>query len=433
MVSAVCPRCHILLVEASSSYMTDLGTAVNTAASLGASAISNSYGGSEYSSETTDESTYYNHPGINVTVSSGDNGYGVEFPAASRYVTAVGGTSLTTTSNTRGWSETAWSGAGSGCSAYVPQPAWQTVPAGCARRTVADVSAVADPNTGVAVYDSLPYSGQSGWMVFGGTSVASPVVAGVDALSSAARSLGFPYANPSQFFDVVGGSNGRCSTTYLCTAVSGYDGPTGMGSPNGAGSVAPPTAPPANTSSPAITGSAVQGQTLTASSGVWTNAPTSYSYQWQSCASSCASVGSNSSTYLVQPTDVGNTIDVIVTATNGVGSSSATSASTPRVAAGQADFTISAPSAASVRRYSSTQLSVTVNPVNGFASPTTMSVSGLPSGVSPSWSSNPATPGRSTLLRFTASRARLGTFAVTIKGAAGTLTHTTTTRLTVTR
>ena len=194
MVSAVCPSCHILLVEANSSYMSDLGKAVNTAASLGASAISNSYGGGEYSGETLDESSYFNHPGINVTVSSGDNGYDVEFPAASQYVTAVGGTSLTkTTTNTRGWAEVAWSGAGSGCSAYEPKPAWQSTPAGCSRRVVADVSADADPNTGVAVYDSLSYQGYSGWMVFGGTSVASPVVASVDALSSTARGLAFPY------------------------------------------------------------------------------------------------------------------------------------------------------------------------------------------------------------------------------------------------
>ena len=118
MVSAICPSCHILLVEANSASYADLGTAVDTAASLGANAISNSYGGGESSLETGYDS-YYNHPGVNVTVSSGDNGYGVLYPAASPYVTAAGGTSLTqTTSNARGWNETAWSGAGSGCSAY---------------------------------------------------------------------------------------------------------------------------------------------------------------------------------------------------------------------------------------------------------------------------------------------------------------------------
>jgi subtilase family serine protease len=106
-------------------------------------------------------------------------GYGVEFPASSQYVTAVGGTSLNRDSSARGWSETVWSGSGSGCSAYVSKPSWQT-DGGCSRRTVADVSAVADPYTGVAVYDTFR---TSGWLVFGGTSVASPIVAGVYALA----------------------------------------------------------------------------------------------------------------------------------------------------------------------------------------------------------------------------------------------------------
>src|SRR5438094_8423464 len=143
MVSAICPNCKILLVEASSNSFANLAAAVDEAAVLGANAISNSYGGSEYASEVSDQA-HFNHPGIAVTVSSGDNGYGVEFPAASQYVTAVGGTHLTRDASARGWSETVWSGAGSGCSAYVSKPSWQT-DAGCARRTVADVSAIADP------------------------------------------------------------------------------------------------------------------------------------------------------------------------------------------------------------------------------------------------------------------------------------------------
>jgi hypothetical protein len=202
---------------------------VNTAASLGAFAISNSYGASEFSTETSYES-YYNHP--NVTVSSGDNGYGVEFPAASRFVTAVGGTSLKRSSASRGWAETAWSGAGSGCSTYVAKPSWQR-DAGCARRTVADVSAIADPNTGVAVYDTFR---TGGWLVFGGTSVAAPIVAGVYALGSGtATGAAAAYAHASSLFDVTSGSNGTCSTAYLCTAGAGFDGPTGLGTPNGVG------------------------------------------------------------------------------------------------------------------------------------------------------------------------------------------------------
>ncbi len=233
MVSAICPDCYILLVEASSNSFANLAKAVDTAAATpGVIAISNSYGGSEYSGEVSDQS-HFHHPGIAVTASSGDNGYGVEFPAASQYVTAVGGTSLKKSSS--GWTETAWNGAGSGCSAYIAKPSWQK-DTGCARRTVADVSAVADPNTGVAVYDSYSYRGSSGWMVFGGTSVASPIIASVYARAGTAVNDGsYPYSHTGSLNDVKSGSNGSCGGSYLCTSVSGYDGPTGLGTPNGTG------------------------------------------------------------------------------------------------------------------------------------------------------------------------------------------------------
>ena len=230
MASAVCPNCRILLVEANSNAFTDLAAAEDTAASLGATVISNSYGGSEFSQETT--ATYnghFNHPGVPITVSSGDSGYGVEFPAASEHVTAVGGTTLTKSGSAYG--ERAWSGAGSGCSAYVAKPTWQK-DSGCARRTVADVSAVADPNTGVAVYDSYKYRGAAGWMVFGGTSASAPIIAGAYALGGG-TSPSAPYGNTGALHDVTSGSNGSCSVTYLCTAGTGFDGPTGLGTPNG--------------------------------------------------------------------------------------------------------------------------------------------------------------------------------------------------------
>ncbi len=231
MASAICPGCHILLVEASSASFTNLSAAVNTAAKLGATVISNSYGGPEYSSEASAQSAY-NHPGIAITVSSGDAGYGVEFPAASQYVIAVGGTSLKRASNTRGWTETVWNGAGSGCSAYITKPSWQH-DAGCARRTVADVSAIADPNTGVAVYDSYAYRGSAGWMVFGGTSVAAPIIASVYALGGGGPGTAQALYASTSFFDVTSGSNGSCGGSYLCTGTTGYDGPTGLGTPNG--------------------------------------------------------------------------------------------------------------------------------------------------------------------------------------------------------
>jgi subtilase family serine protease len=236
MVSAICPNCHILLVEATSSSFANLGAAVNRAAAMGANVISNSYGGSDASDATY--GSYYNHPGIAVTVSSGDAGYGVEYPASSHYVTAVGGTHLAKSGTSRGWTETAWSGAGSGCSAYnTALSGAASFGTGCSRRAVADVSAVADPNTGVAVYDSYAYQGLSGWLVFGGTSVASPIIASVYALAGNAASIdnNYPYTHSGSLFDVTSGSNGSCSTSQWCTARAGWDGPTGLGTPNGSG------------------------------------------------------------------------------------------------------------------------------------------------------------------------------------------------------
>jgi subtilase family serine protease len=241
MVSATCPLCNILLVEASSTSTADLGTAVNEAVALGAKYVSNSYGGSEDSSETSTDTSYYDHPGVVVTASAGDSGYGVEYPAASPYVTAVGGTSLSTDSSTRGWTESVWSGSGSGCSSYESQPSWQTSLlsslslTGCSNRVVADVAAVADPNTGVAVYDTDLSNG--GWNVYGGTSASSPIIAATYALAgtpgSSDNPAQYPYNHTSSLYNVSSGSNGSCSPTWLCTGQSGFNGPTGLGTPNG--------------------------------------------------------------------------------------------------------------------------------------------------------------------------------------------------------
>ena len=233
MVSAICPNCHILLVEASSASFANLGAAVNRAAAMHANAISNSYGGSDSSDASF--GSFYNHPGIAVTASSGDSGFGAQYPASSHYVTAVGGTHLTRGGGTRGWTETVWSGAGSGCSAFnTALTGAASFNTGCARRAEADVSAVADPNTGVAVYDSFRVSG---WLVFGGTSVASPIIAAVFGLAGNEASIdnNYPYTHSGSFFDVTSGSNGTCSPSQLCTARVGWDGPTGLGTPNGTG------------------------------------------------------------------------------------------------------------------------------------------------------------------------------------------------------
>lgn len=230
MASAMCPNCRIVLVEANSASYSDLAAAVNEAARLGAQVISNSYGGGESGSQFYESA--YNHPGVAITVSSGDNGYGVQFPASSPHVTAVGGTTLLRAGTTRGWSETAWTDGGSGCSRIYAKPSWQKNPL-CTMRMEADVSAIADPNTGVAVYGPVT-SSSSAWQVFGGTSVAAPLIGGIYAANGASVTYGStPYANPAALFDVVSGANGRCGGTYFCTAGAGYDGPTGLGSPNG--------------------------------------------------------------------------------------------------------------------------------------------------------------------------------------------------------
>lgn len=257
MVSAICPNCHILLVEANSADETvatsnpvqhsDLGAAVDTAVNLGATEVSNSYGSAGPEPDQTFFDHYYDHPGVAITASAGDQDYGTVWPAASPFVTAVGGTELVQDPTTaRGWSESVWGsllpgtlpdeaeGTGSGCSIWEPKPAWQH-DAGCSGRTVADVSAVAD---NVAIYDSSPEIG--GWGVVAGTSIASPFIASVYALAGNAQSVtygSYPYSHVSSFHDITQGSNFTPDTLcgYLCTAEPGYDGPTGVGTPNGVG------------------------------------------------------------------------------------------------------------------------------------------------------------------------------------------------------
>ncbi|MEV0407374.1 S53 family peptidase [Actinoallomurus sp. NPDC050550] len=231
MASAVCPNCHILLVEADDNQDESLGASVDTAARLHANAISNSYGEPEYVGVARMEG-HFDHPGIAVTASSGDSGLGVGYPAASAHVIAVGGTTLWPADNARGWQETAWWGAGSGCSTQIAKPAWQTDKV-CTHRTVADVAAVADPFTGVAVHDTY---GVGGWVTVGGTSASSPIIAAVYALAGNAATVNaaaFPYAHRARLFDITSGTNAGCYPAYLCTAGRGYDGPTGLGTPNG--------------------------------------------------------------------------------------------------------------------------------------------------------------------------------------------------------
>ena len=238
MVSANCPKCNILVVEANSSSYSDLGASVAEAVTLGAAAVSNSYGGGEFSGEDTDSP--WDQP-VPIFASAGDSGYGPEYPAASEYTIAVGGTTLRKGGPPRDWTETVWSGTGSGCAKYANKPAWQT-DKGCSKRTETDISYVADPNTGVALYDTYGYGG---WVEVGGTSVSSP---SITSMFAAAGNIGSienagwiwnkKHHNKKKYMnDITEGQNGGCNPkyAYLCRGEKGYDGPTGWGTPNGLG------------------------------------------------------------------------------------------------------------------------------------------------------------------------------------------------------
>ncbi|HEY3902986.1 MAG TPA: hypothetical protein VGM14_03620 [Streptosporangiaceae bacterium] len=266
MVSAICPSCHIFLVEASGPSLVDLGTALDSAVKvLGASFVSNSYGTSESKAELGFDTKFYEHAGVAVTAAAGDNGFGVSYPAASEWVTAVGGTTLKKGGGgKRGWTETVWgkkaggagSGTGSGCSRFEPVPPGQTskhlVAKSCTRRIDNDVAAVANPRTGVASYDTYD---QHGWLEVGGTGVSAPIIAAVYALAGVPA----PGTFPNSYFykhrqldgmtqaangglnDITQGANGTCTTdVILCNAETGYDGPSGCGTPDGQSGFDPP-------------------------------------------------------------------------------------------------------------------------------------------------------------------------------------------------
>jgi subtilase family serine protease len=235
---AICQNCRIELFEANTSSFHDLRVAVNTAASRGADVISNSYGAYLY--ECTGQNAY-NHPNVAITVSAGDSGYGIACPANLNTVISVGGTRLIRNPDFT-YTETVWSGTGSGCStANSPQPFQATADnwalIACPGRGMNDVSADADPQSGAAIYDSY---GSGGWTVVGGTSLSAPLVAAVYALAGNASTWTYPaqsvYDSPGSLNDVTTGSNGSCGAHLLtCDAGTGYDLPTGIGTPNGLG------------------------------------------------------------------------------------------------------------------------------------------------------------------------------------------------------
>jgi hypothetical protein len=452
-VSAICPNCHIVLVEATTDGWSDLVTAEGTAANYpGVDQVSDSWG---MMVPAAPSPLAFGYPNVSIVASSGDTGYqlsaGPQYPASEPNVVSAGGTTLTTgsVSGYRGFTETTWAGAGSTCDTYVSKPSWQH--GACTGRASSDVSADADPNTGLQLYDTAG----GGWLQAGGTSLSSPLVAAFEALVQPTAKTGqWAYSDAPLLDDITVGKNdatpsedlyGTCSTllVYLCNARAGYDGPTGNGSidgdvvaggpgmggpdcaasscgsgssgyassaltassatleaalyPNGlatsyywqygtstgfgnqtgtatatgsSGGVAikstlqglsasttyyyrlvatnadgtvygytfslTTAAPPANTVSPSVSGTAQQGVLLTANTGTWTPKPTKYSYQWQrNTGSGWSNIsGATGQTYRPGAADLAATLDVIVSATDAAGTASATSAATSAVLSG---------------------------------------------------------------------------------------------------
>jgi subtilase family serine protease len=214
MASSACPTCKIVLVEAASDDITLLAQAVDAVAATNPAAISNSYGVSE-TADAIALDVHYTHPGIAITASVGDQA-GVEFPASSSNVIAVGGTTLKPAQNSRGWTESAITKSGAGCSTYVPRPAWQR-PA-CTNRGVGDVSFVANAATGLAVYDMQ----SGGWIVLGGTSAGAPFVAGL-------------IASAGDYGSTTGAAHIYAHAGGLNAVGSIPTGDTTLGSPHGLG------------------------------------------------------------------------------------------------------------------------------------------------------------------------------------------------------
>jgi hypothetical protein len=244
---AIAPGANILLVEANSASFSDLLTAVKYAAKqTGVVAVSMSWGGGEFSSETSYDNTFVTpsgHSGVVFVASSGDSGAPTSYPSASPNVLSVGGTTLNLDSQGNYSSETAWSGSGGGISAYESQPSYQNgvVTQSTTRRTNPDVAYDSDPNSGFSVYQTYGNSASTPWLQYGGTSDAAPqwaaliaiadqgrAAAGEAALSSATLLPMIYQLSSSDFHDV---SSGTSTGSPRETAGSGYDLVTGRGTP----------------------------------------------------------------------------------------------------------------------------------------------------------------------------------------------------------
>jgi len=434
---AIAPDAKILLVEAKSNSLADLLAAVDYARGRSdVVAISMSWGGGEFSSESAYDSHFTSSYGATFFASSGDSGAGVIWPSVSPNVVAVGGTRLTFSGGSL-VSETAWSGSGGGLSKYVPAPSYQITYGISGKRAVPDVSYDADPNSGVSVYDSTRYSGATGWWQVGGTSAGAPQWAAIQSLGrSTSNSNFYQDANPasysSYFRDITSGSNGYA-------AVTGYDLVTGLGSPLTT-DYAPITTPDFSISASPVTQTVAQGAsanydvTVTSlngftdevnldisglpagANGAFTTNPATTS----SSLSVTTSASTPAGTYGLTITGVGG------------GFTRTTSVTLVVINTSPAGFSLSAsPVSQTIRRGRSTTYTITITPAGGFTGAVTLSVSGLPSRTTGRFRPNPTTSS-STLTISTSSRTTTGTYTLTIAGVSGGLTSATTVKLVVT-
>lgn len=239
---AMAPNAKIVLVEAASNSIADLITALDVATSQvttggGKGQVSMSWGGSEFSTESSYDSHFQNTNVVYVAA-SGDTGGAIQYPSVSPYVVSAGGTTINRSTSGAFLSETAWSGSGGGHSLYETKLAYQSTVAGTdpVYRSTPDLSFDANPASGALVYDSTTCNGVSGWMVFGGTSLSTPAVAGIINLAAASNGqfatngvaeltkIYSNYKNTSDFRDITTGTAGKFS------ALPGYDFVTGVGS-----------------------------------------------------------------------------------------------------------------------------------------------------------------------------------------------------------
>ena len=451
--SAICPMCSLLLLEASSSSFGDLGIAATTASTATTAsswahvvAISNSFGTqgdvaeSVYSAWNTAATK-----GIAVMAAAGDWGYGTSFPASSTNVIGVGGTTLAVSGTTGARTgETAWSSTGSGCSSYNAAPSWQVIPGSpCgSMKAVSDLSADADPYSGLQIYTT--YSGTTGWWIFGGTSLATPIMSAFYAMQGgyggSTLAGQYAWASTTPYYPVTSGSNGTCSPSIMCNAGTGWDGPTGLGS------IATSTVVTNDFSisaSPASLSVAEGGQgTSTINTALVSGSPGSIALSISglptgvTAAFSPSSVTAGASSTLTLA--VGSGVPTGTYALTVTGTAPSATHSTPLSLTVTApvtnDFSISAsPSSLSVVQGAQGNSTIGTTLVSGSAETVALSVSGQPSGVSAAFSPASVTAGTSATLTLTVgSGVPTGTYALTVTGTAPSATHSTPLSLTVT-